>query len=79
MRTDSSSDPPVPPGAPAGVRAHMADGRNVPLECRYAGWDAQCGFHVWEPTNLPTGAVVRITVDAMPPRTEIRIRVGRAA
>jgi hypothetical protein len=64
---------PVPP---ENVRAVMVDGREIPLECRYAGVDEQ-GMHSWEAVwSLPEWPA-EVLIGALPPRTVVGLAVER--
>lgn len=56
----------------------MADGRNLPVECRYIGWDHDDQVHVWETVQTLDATPARITVDVLPARTSIQVRCGAA-
>lgn len=60
---------------PRNVRAVMADGREVPLECRYLGWDPRIGAHrwaaVWSLPDLPQS----ISIDELPAHTAVMLAV----
>lgn len=62
--------PLVPPG---GVVAVMADGREIPLDCLYEGWEPEAnGYHVWRAaTDMLHEKPVMITVKEEPAATKI--------
>ena len=61
-----------PATPPEDVRAVMADGSEVPLECVYVGWVD--GAHRWNAV-IPLGAVpASLRVGALPAKTAVGVR-----
>jgi len=57
---------------PTNVRLVLADGREVPVECVYAGRNRD-GIAVWEVvTDLGAGTVCELKADILPAKTAIR-------
>lgn len=69
-RREVAARPPAEP--PRGVRAVMGDGRTVPIECVYRGWQPHAaGLHVWTAVRPLDGLPVRIDADELPPYTTV--------
>ncbi len=60
---------PVPP---QNVRVVLRDGREVPVECVYAGVVA--GLHHWEAAWPVAGEVVCLKADVVPGHTSVGVR-----
>lgn len=59
--------------APRNVRAVYADGREVPLRCRYRGCDNE-GLHVWIAViTISANGLSEIRADEIPEHTRIDI------
>lgn len=65
----------VVPPPPEDVRAVMADGREIPLECRYLGW--RNGRHCWVAVYTLSGMPVNVKARMLPACTEVRLWVER--
>lgn len=74
MRNPFRRQQPVPasPRPPENVQVVLADGRQIPVECRYEGLD-ECGCHLWTAVTRLPGPVQTLTVDLLPARTAIGI------
>lgn len=62
-----------PAVAPTGVRATMADGTVVPLECVYVGWAPRPGgVHVWQAVTADLShRPAAVDADEIPPYTTV--------
>ena len=65
-QTDTSEGP----APPENLRAIMADGRVIALECVYAGRSSE-GLHRWVLTRPLGDTPVEVLCDLLPGRTEI--------
>jgi hypothetical protein len=70
LRRESQGDDLDPP---RDVRAVMADGREIPLECRYVGWDGTT--HLWEAVHPLPEPPMSVGIRGVPPRTSIVVTV----
>jgi hypothetical protein len=62
------------PTAPANVRAVLADGTEVALECVYTGRRSDDGAHCWLATWVLPERPVSIRIDTLPAGTAVGIR-----
>jgi hypothetical protein len=64
------------PEPPTNVRVIYPDGRTLPLECVYDGWDPVAGRHLWIVTaELPLQLGMRIACDRLPAKTRIGLQL----
>lgn len=64
-----SDDPPPP----RNVRAVLADGTEVPIECAYVGIDPDTGVHLWESVRQIPRPAVGVRAAVLPANTAIRV------
>lgn len=69
----------VVPEPPVNVRLVYADGTQVPVECTYAGLNAD-GVHRWEVINHRSEMPREMLVEMLPPRTSVGVSpAGRSS
>lgn len=68
----AGSRPPVV--SPVDVRVVLADGREIPVECRYTGWNGSS--HVWEAVYTLPEIPVAARVGMLPARTAVVVPVN---
>lgn len=66
---------PTEPQPPSDVRVIMADGREIPVECVYAG--TRDGLHEWVAVHRLAEVPIAVGAGALPPRTTIRVSCAR--
>jgi hypothetical protein len=57
------------PTPPTDVRAVMADGREIPLECVYDGWDGEC--HIWRAVHTVEELPASMSIRMLPAHTAV--------
>lgn len=62
------------PPAPSDVRAVMADGREVPVECVYVGRREEDGIHEWETAWVLPERPASFRVGVLPALTSVGFR-----
>lgn len=68
--------PPVEP--PVNARIRHDDGRVIPLECRYIGWNRKKGAHQWlavTPVRIDLEAGWAVSIDKLPAKTTVTVHV----
>lgn len=61
------------PQPPTNVRAVLADGRVIPLDCVYEG--RRDGQHLWVAVWVLPEAPQRLLVDELPARSAVRVHI----
>jgi hypothetical protein len=62
------------PRPPENVRAVMADGAEVPVECVYVG--RRQGFHIWQGVWPLPEMPRQLAIDALPAKTQVEVRAA---
>lgn len=59
------------PQPPENVRVVLDDGREIPVECVYAG--VRDGLHEWVAVHRTAGEPASLRIGVLPPRSTIRV------